>query len=174
MVPLPTGQRGPLLQCPDGQLGGLTVRCLRPPVLSAATSCGRTGCPDRMRLAAVRRPVTGAITAAWAQPLRPFCRSLDGHVRWSLCRWTPTGPLAAPRTAGARDPCRIAGRCPDPVPHNDHLQWLRCGGRVPPWCPAAGRVDRWVDTPTVTVPPLPSVVAVRGSGYLRTACRISP
>jgi hypothetical protein len=40
-------------------------------------------------------------------------RSLDGHVRWSFCQWTPTGPMAA-RTAGVRDPRRIAGRCPDP------------------------------------------------------------
>jgi hypothetical protein len=44
----------------------------------------------------------------------PFCRRFDGHGRWSFCRWTPTAPLAALRTAGVRDPCRIAGRCPDP------------------------------------------------------------
>jgi hypothetical protein len=109
------------------------------------------------------------------------------------------------RTAGVRDPCRIAGRCPNP-----RRTTAICNG----WAAAevsgsvsgAGRVDRWTDTPTVTVPagrtcdavavrsprpprcwgrtaaelaadtrtvpPLLSVVAVRGSGHLRTARRI--
>jgi hypothetical protein len=43
-----------------------------------------------------------------------FCRSLDGHVRWSLCWWTPTGPMAAPRTAIVRDPVLRGWSCPNP------------------------------------------------------------
>jgi hypothetical protein len=93
----------------------LTVRCFRRPVLCAATSsCGRTGCRagwDLPRLG-VRQPMPSP--PPWAEPPWPVCRSLDGHVRWSLCRWTPTGPPAALRIAGVRDPCRIAGRCPNP------------------------------------------------------------
>ena len=105
----------------------------------------------RARPPAVRCPATGAMAAARAEPLRSFCRSLDGHVRWSLYRWTPTGPLAALRTAGVRHPCRSAGRCPNPC-----RTTAICTGRAartrPPWCPAAGRVDRWTDTPMVMVP----------------------
>jgi hypothetical protein len=47
--------------------------------------------------------VAGPIAAAWAEPLQPFCRSLDGHVRWWFCRWTPTGPQATLWTAGVRN-----------------------------------------------------------------------
>jgi hypothetical protein len=110
----------------------LTVRCFWRPVLCAArSSCGRTGCPGRVGPAAVRCPATGASTAAWGEPLRPFCRSLDGHVRWSVCRWTSTGPPAALRTAGVRH-TRAASPvgCPTHVPHTSHLQWLRWGARA--------------------------------------------
>jgi hypothetical protein len=131
-------------------IGGLTVRCLRRPVLYAATSsCGRTGCPGMCDLlrSAVRQPL----------PLLP-----PGRNHRDPSAAAPT-VMSAGRCAGDRD--RSAGRsadsrCPRPVPHrrsvseplahNGHMQWLRCGVRrgVRP----AGRVDRWADTPTVTVP----------------------
>jgi hypothetical protein len=133
--------------------GGLTVRCFRRPVRCAATSsCGRTGCPGRVRPAG-GCPATGAITAAWAEPLRPFCRSLDGHVR---CAGRCAGghrPVRRPRCGqrvsdtpaaspvGRPNPCRTTAICNG------------CAGAdASPWCPAAGRVDRWADTPTRTVP----------------------
>jgi hypothetical protein len=65
-----------------------------------------------------------------------------GHrpVRWPLCgQQVSTTRAASPvgvRTRAARRPSATAA--------------LR--RRCPPWCPAAGRVDRWADTPTLTVP----------------------
>jgi hypothetical protein len=56
---------------------------------------------------------TGSIATTWAEPLRRFCRSLDGPVRRSFCRRIPTGQ-AALWTEGVRHPCRDAGRYPDP------------------------------------------------------------
>ena len=111
---------------------------------------------------------------------------------------TPSGPPAAVRTAGVRHTCRIAGRVSDTRAAQRPSAMAALGRRCPPWCPAAGRVDRWVDTPTRmvpagrtfgavgvhpppprrwvgrrrnlqrtprTVPPPPSVVAVRDSGH---------
>jgi hypothetical protein len=60
----------------------------------------------------------------WAEPLRPFCRNLDGHVRWSGVPVDTDRPVAALRTAGVCDPCRIAGRCPNPC----HTMAIRNGG----------------------------------------------
>jgi hypothetical protein len=68
--------------------------------------------------------------AAWAEPLRPFCRSLDGHGRWSLCRWTTTGRPAAPADSGCPTQVPHHRRASEFVPHNGHLQWLRWRGRV--------------------------------------------
>jgi hypothetical protein len=88
--------------------------------------------------------------AAWAEPLRPFCRSLDGHVRWSLCRWTrPVGrpPL---RTADVRHRCRITVGRPTHAAQRPSAMAALARTRAP-WCPAAGRVDRWADTPTSIV-----------------------
>jgi hypothetical protein len=55
------------------------------------------------------------------------------------------------RTAGVRDPCHIAGQCPNPV-----RTTTSCNGGAAAVAsavsPAAGRVNRWADTQTTTVP----------------------
>jgi hypothetical protein len=96
----------------------LTVRCFRRPVMRAATSsCGRTvsrqGATCCGQVSGNRfhyRHLGGTAAALLPQPRRS-CPLVVLPVDTD---WTPTGPLAALRTAGVRDSCRIAGRCPNP------------------------------------------------------------
>jgi hypothetical protein len=161
------------------------------------------GCPGRMRPATVRCPATGS----------NGCR-LDGTAAALLPQPRRSCPLIGvpvdtDRSAGrAADSGVSATRAASPVgvrtralqrPSATAALRRRC----PLWCPAAGRVDRWADTPTMTVPARRTcgAVGVRpgwpprrrdrtadtaadtpgrfrrcrpGSGHLPTACCIPP
>jgi len=103
---------------------------------------------------------TGSIAATWAEPLRRFCRSLDGPVRRSFCRRIPTG-RAALWTAGVRHPCRDAGRCPDRAARRPSAT-AALRRRCPPRCPPAGRLTgERTQTMTVPAPRTADAVGVR-------------
>ena len=95
--------------------------------LGAATSSrGRTGVSSRVWPAAIRCPATGAITATWRNRCGPLPQP-RWHVRLSLYRWTPTGPLAALDSWCPR-PMPYRRSVSGPMPYNGNLQRLRCRG----------------------------------------------
>jgi hypothetical protein len=149
---LPAPHRPPALSAwPSAS--GLTVRCFQRPVLCTATSpCGRTGVRagcDLVR-SGVRQPVPmaaalgGTAAALLPQPRRscPLVGCASGH--------RPAGGRAA--DSGCLRPVPHRRSVSEPMPHDGHPQRRRCGRGVRRWCPAAGRVDRCAETPTMTVP----------------------
>jgi hypothetical protein len=132
-------------------ISGLTVRCLRRP----CPVCGH------VVLRADGGVQAGATCCGQLSGNRCHCCRLGGPAAVLLPQPRRSCPLVVVPVDRDRSAGRSAdSRCPRPVPHrrsvsepvahNGHMQWLHCGVRrgVRP----AGRVDRWADTPTVTVP----------------------
>jgi hypothetical protein len=132
-------------------VNGLTVRCFRRPVLCAATSsCGRTGVQGGCHLlgSGVRQPVPlrrlGGTAAALLPQPRRACPLLVVPVDTDRSAGRPCGQRMS--DTGAASPSGVRIRAAQRPSAMAALARTRS-----PWCPAAGRVDRWADTPTSIV-----------------------
>jgi hypothetical protein len=147
---------GPALRSADEFLMSRSDRRIDRPLLPASCPvCGHVvlradGCPGRVPPAGVRCPATGAITPPGRNRCGPSAAASTG-MSAARCAGghRPVGrpPL---RTADVRHRCRITVGRPTRAAQRPSAMAALARTRTP-WCPAAGRVDRWADTPTSIV-----------------------